>query len=117
MFKSAGILTLLLILGSGANLFSQQLSHQVLVPLAGVTSAGGINYSQTVGETAIEIISCSDFILTQGFQQPCIMILPAILQEGNGVAVYPNPAIDNVTIKLFGDISRDFLIDIPDRYN
>jgi hypothetical protein len=111
MFKSAGILILLL-MGSGTNLFSQQLSHQVLVPVAGVISAGEINYSQTIGETAVEIISSPDYIFTQGFQQPGIKLLPGDLPKGNGVEVYPNPAIDNVTIKLFGDISRDFRIEV-----
>jgi hypothetical protein len=97
---------------SWTNVFSQQLSHQVLVPVAGVTSAGAINYSQTIGETAVEIIGCSDFVYTQGFQQPGIKISPEIPPEGNGVDVYPNPAIDFVNIKLFGDVARKFRIDI-----
>jgi hypothetical protein len=59
MFKNARILILLLLLGPGAIMFSQQVSHQVLVPAAGVTSAGAINYSQTIGETVVEILDFS----------------------------------------------------------
>lgn len=112
MVRSAGILILLLLLCSGRDLFSQHLSHQVLVPVAGVTLAGNISYSQTIGETAVEIFSSSDYVFTQGFQQPGIKLNPGSLVVGNGVDVYPNPAIDNVTIKLFGDVSRDFRIEI-----
>jgi hypothetical protein len=112
MIKVTGFLLLLLLLGSGKNLFSQQLSHQVLVPVAGVMLAGSINYSQTIGETAIEIISSSGFEFTQGFQQPRITFIPNIIPPGNGVDVYPNPAIDNVTVKLFGETSRDLRIDL-----
>lgn len=99
-------------MGSGANLSSQELSHQVLVPMAGVISAGAISYSHTVGETAVEIISSSDFVFTQGFQQPGMKFVKVDQPEGNGVKVYPNPVTDNLTIELFGDVSREFRIDI-----
>jgi hypothetical protein len=112
MGRSAEILIVLLLLWSGRDLFSQHLSHQVLVPVAGVTSTRNISYSQTIGETAIEILSNYDYVLTQGFQQPGIKLISGSLVVGNGVEVYPNPAIDNVTIKLFGDVSRDFRIEI-----
>jgi len=94
------------------NLFSQQLSHQVLVPVAGVSTAGGINYSQTTGETIIEIIGNSDFVLTQGFQQPGMKAASEISPNGNGVDVYPNPATDFIKIKFFGDTARNFKVDI-----
>jgi hypothetical protein len=112
MFKKTGIVIFLLFLGMSPELRSQHLSHQVLVPAAGVKSAGSINYSQTAGETAVEIFNAYESILTQGFQQPRIILLPVIQPSGNGVDVYPNPATDNLTIKLFGDRSRDFRIEI-----
>jgi hypothetical protein len=106
------LLLLFFFLGPGSDLYPQELSHQVLVPVAGVTSTGVISYSQTVGETAIEIINSSDYILTQGFQQPGIKLTHGTQPDGNGVDVYPNPARENVTVKLFGDVSRDYRIDI-----
>lgn len=92
--------------------FSQQLSHQVVLPAAGVILTGGISYSQTIGETAVEIISSPDFLLTQGFQQPRLRILPEINTNGNGVKVYPNPVIDYVDVELFGEKARSFRITI-----
>ena len=92
--------------------FSQHLSHQVLVPAAGIAVTGSVNYTQTIGETAIEIISSSGFVFTQGFQQPGIQVSPEIVKGGNGVEVYPNPATEYININLFGDVARTFRIDI-----
>lgn len=111
MYKRARIIMLLL-LGSGTNLFSQQLSNQVLVPVAGVTSAGTYDFSQTIGETAVEIIGCTDYTFTQGFQQPCVKFSKENKPAGNGVKVYPNPAADFISVELFGNDSRTFRIDI-----
>ena len=112
MFKVTKVLTVLLILlFSSTATFSQQLSHQVLVPAAGLATTGTLNYSQTIGETAIETIS-SGFILTQGFQQPGMKTTSEVQPDGTGVDVYPNPATDFVNIKLFGDVARKFRIEI-----
>jgi hypothetical protein len=93
------------------NLLSQQLSHQVLVPLAGVTSTSNLSYSQTVGETAVEITGCSYYIFTQGFQQPGIKFSDEKPPEGSGIKVYPNPATDYLTIELYGEKARTFKIE------
>jgi len=90
------------------NLFSQQLSHQVLVPLAGVTSSAGLSYSQTVGETAVEITGCSFYIFTQGFQQPDMNFKNEKPPEGSGIKVYPNPVNDFVVIEMYGETARTF---------
>lgn len=111
MIKKVNVL-LILLLVIRIGLFSQQLSHQVLVPLAGIATGGAVNFSQTVGETAVEIIGCSDYVFTQGFQQPGIKLLHETPPPGNGVKVYPNPVTDYVTLELFGNAARSFRIDI-----
>jgi len=111
MIKGTKVLIVLLLF-SWANGFSQQVSHQVLVPAAGLATTEAISYSQTIGETAIEIISNSGFVFTQGFQQPEIKISPVKTPEGNGVDVYPNPATDFINVKFFGDVARKFRIDV-----
>jgi hypothetical protein len=110
MMKGLKIPGLIFIL-SWTNVFSQQVSHQVLVPLAGLSANGGINYSQTVGETAVEIISCSDYIFTQGFQQPLVKVSGETHPEGNGIKIYPNPVIDYVTIELYGESAKTFRVE------
>jgi hypothetical protein len=107
-----GITTLIFcLMGMPAALFAQQLSNQVLVPLAGLASENSINYSQTVGETAIEIVRCSEYVFTEGFQQPRIKVTPGEVPKGTGVNVYPNPVSDFITIELFSETAKTFMID------
>ena len=111
MYRTTGGLVLTF-LGFGINVFAQNLSHQVLVPVAGIISTGTVNYSQTIGEPVVEIIGGSDYILTQGFQQPSMLPASEIAPEGNGVDVFPNPATDYIKIKFYGDEARKFQVDI-----
>ena len=108
--KSTLIVFLLVMVGLRAN--SQSLSHQVLVPAANVLYVSGINYSQTIGETAVEIGTSYDRTLTQGFQQPGITFNDTTPPPGAGVEVYPNPVTDYVKVEMFGESSRDFTITI-----
>jgi hypothetical protein len=91
---------------------AQQLTNQVLLPCAGITTAGVLNYSQSVGETAVELFSSSGYMLSQGFQQPAFRLPVGIKPEGTGVEVYPNPATDFINVKLFGEQPRKFKIEI-----
>ena len=103
-----------LIMVSWTSVCAQQLSHQVLVPVAGITNDSKISYSQTVGETAVEIVECYDYIFTQGFQQPGIKLSNKEQPEGTGVKVYPNPASDYLTVELFGESARILRIEFID---
>ena len=111
MIKGTKVL-LILLLFSPTNGFAQQLSHQVLVPAAGLATAGVLSYSQTIGETAVELFGSGGFELTQGFQQPAIKFTTGIPPEGNGVDVYPNPVTDFINVKLYGDVARKLRIEI-----
>jgi hypothetical protein len=89
------------------------LSHQVMVPAAGIITAGGTSYQQTVGEAAVEIFVLSPHILTQGFQQPRFVPSEDTTHfNGNGVAFYPNPLRESVNyvfnIRVYGEISRNY---------
>jgi hypothetical protein len=111
MIKVTKVLILLLLsFWTVAN--SQQLSNQVLVPAAGLATSGVLNYSQTIGETAVEIVTGAGFFLTQGFQQPGMKYKAEAPHEGTGVDVYPNPATQFINIKLFGDGARKFTIEM-----
>jgi hypothetical protein len=103
---------LLVLLFSGTNAFTQQLSHQVFLSAAGVSSSLGITYSQTIGETAVELFSSTDYVLTQGFQQPRLILLPGNPPKGNGINAYPNPVVDFVNVEFFGEKARAFRITV-----
>ena len=107
-----GKILIFLIVFKGTGLFGQGLSHQVLLPAAGVINTDGISYSQTIGEAAVESLSSSGYDLTQGFQQPRLKMLPGISPPGNGVKAYPNPASDFVNVELFGETARSFRITV-----
>ncbi len=111
MTKGTRVLIFLLLASQG-NTIAQQLSHQVLVPVAGIITTGDVNYTQTGGETAVEIIGSSDFVFTQGFQQPGVKYSKENVPAGNGVKVYPNPVTDYLYVELFGSGARSFRIDI-----
>jgi hypothetical protein len=81
------------------------------VPVAGLQTSGKVHYSQTAGEAAVEVIGCTEYVFTQGFQQPGVALNKETPPPGNGVKVYPNPVFDFVTIEIYGSQSRTFLID------
>lgn len=110
MIKRTKVFVLILF-GFWGNAFPQTLSHEVMVPAAGITITSNLEYSQTIGETAVEILSSSGFVLTQGFQQPSIS-LPEIGNITPGVNAYPNPAIDYINVMLSGQGPRKFRIDL-----
>ena len=112
MVRNTFLLFLILLTAKTNLAFAQQISNQVLVPVAGVYSSGSVSYSQTIGESAVEIFRGSDLIFTQGFQQPRMTFLPGLPPAGNGVDVYPNPATDFIRIKLFGEGPRDIKIEM-----
>ena len=101
----------LLLLLTWVDLFSQSISHQVIVPVAGLQTSGNVHYSHTVGEVAVEVFSSPDLNLTQGFQQPGIRLTKENPPPGNGVKVYPNPVTDFVTLEIFGTGTRTFHIE------
>lgn len=108
MTKSTTVLLLILIV-SRTNVFSQQLSHQVMVPAGGIVTTSAVHYSQTIGETAVEIMNGGDYVLTQGFNQP-----PMSVQEKfdiEEINVYPNPARDFVNVDLAALDSKKYTID------
>jgi hypothetical protein len=103
------ILTLLL---SGSVCAAQQVTNQVMLPCVGLSTAGVLTYSQSIGETAVEIFSTAGYVLTQGFQQPLYKIADPTVPAGTGVEIYPNPATDFIYVKLFGDKARKISIEV-----
>ncbi len=96
--------------------YSQELSHQVMVPAAGIITAGSVDLSQTIGETSVEIFSVENYAITQGFQQPSVILTPGTQPEGTGAKVYPSPVSEELTIELYGETARSFLITIVNIY-
>jgi hypothetical protein len=91
-------LMLLLIFSCGTGLVAQQ-----VVATAGSSlsnASGSISY--TIGEGIAQTLSKGDKTLTQGFHQTTISvsIVSVIKDLGFSVSVFPNPASDELTLKL-----------------
>jgi hypothetical protein len=111
MFKGTKVI-FIIYLFSSAGLYAQSLSQVVMVPPAGIAVKDGKNYQHTIGETAVELFNLSDYKLTQGFQQPRFIEPIGVQNQGTGVEVYPNPAVEYLELKLFGETARKFRIDL-----
>lgn len=103
-----GIFIFVLVAMFGFHCKSQEISHQVLVPMASIAEQPGYNVSQTIGEVVVMTIASDNYELTQGFHQPGIKIDGPVPPQGSGVDVYPNPAIDFLQIELFGSEPSNF---------
>lgn len=106
-----GIFIFILVIFCGI-INAQELSRQVLVPLASVKNQGEVNISQTVGEAMVDYIHCTNYDLTQGFQQPKVKIGDPLQPMGNGVKVFPNPVRRDLVIEMFGETSIEYDVTI-----
>jgi hypothetical protein len=67
------------------------------------TASGAGSLSQTVGEMAVQKLSASSVILTQGFQQPVPDFNNSVTElsgEGAEIKLYPNPASSQLFINI-----------------
>jgi hypothetical protein len=87
--------------------FAGVLKAQTVVPQV-VSSSGGSGQNAqgslawTIGEPVTATVSDGTSTLTQGFQQPTLLIATALNEknEAIGILVYPNPTADFVTLKI-----------------
>jgi hypothetical protein len=96
--------------------FSQELSHQVMLPASSIVTVGNISFSQTVGEFAVTTLSSGDYDLTQGYQQRRMEPEGKDSVVGTGVNAYPLPVSNNLTIELFSEQARDLDVRILNLY-
>ena len=86
------------------SLNAQQIEKQVISSTGNDVSAGGIQISQTVGETVVETFTSGSFILGQGFQQVEEINDSTIAIEEIDIIVnynlYPNPTNDIINVEL-----------------
>lgn len=80
---------------------AQTISNQVLLPAAGLATAGSVSYQQTVGETAVTILTLPSRTLTQGFQQPRIISGDDPHHSSGEIEAYPNPVSKKDNNKLY----------------
>ncbi len=96
MIKNLTVFIVLLISTGGLK------AQEVVAPAGGQLAGDTKSISWTLGELVTATFSAEDLILTQGFHQSALTIttVEEIPGMGFGIAAYPNPATDFVTISL-----------------
>ena len=108
------LLTLLLL--APALLQAQYLSPQVVSSGGGFSTGTSISLSYTIGELAVETLTGSGLVLTQGFQQP-LELGPDKVEElypDWKVKTWPNPVLHDLNVQLGPDINKDFVLETYD---
>jgi hypothetical protein len=80
-------------------------AQQLVSASGGHYSDAQLNVSWSVGETVIETFTDDNYILTQGFQQPGLVLvgIESFSDQFEALHVYPNPTSDYVNINLNED--------------
>lgn len=84
------------------------LERQVIASAGISGTSGDFIVQTTLGELVVSTVSSGQTILTQGFQQPEIFLIPIPPVEGElitGVIIYPNPA--SVEAQLEFDLQKN----------
>ena len=100
--------------------FCQSLDLEVIASAGKSSQNLNFQLDWTIGEVITTTISSEDYILSQGFHQPNLIISSIGLSDfpGLSVSIYPNPATEVVSVKLssFGEDDRIIeLIDMSGR--
>jgi hypothetical protein len=78
---------------------AQSLSPEVISSNGDFYTNTGGSVSFTIGETVVETFNGASNILTQGFQQPFLVVTSIPEKEnGNFLFLYPNPVKDNLML-------------------
>jgi len=83
--------------------FGQEKNQSVIAAAGDVSKSGTIILEWTVGESAVETITSSNSIFTQGFHQPMLQVqkisTDKLAASKNAFKVYPNPATAVINIE------------------
>ena len=110
----------LLFLGAmlwGISLNAQTLSPDVLANAGQVSYTGNISLSWTLGEGFVSTLYYEDRILTQGFHQPLLQVMPVentFVANKMDIQVFPNPVTALLSVKLKADSDDELTLELLD---
>lgn len=91
-------------------------AQEAVVPGGGYHQGNGVSISWTLGELAIETFVAGNKILTQGFQQPDVILVSVVNpgEKSPNIIAYPNPASDYLYIGIMSDFTENLSLHIYD---
>lgn len=110
------IISFLIIICCAINLYSQSIERYTISSLGGSYFDGSsFEMDFTMGEMATTTLSNANNTLTQGFQQPftnTFVVISEDSDEPSLVSVFPNPAIDQLTIQIEGNEAKEYSLTV-----
>ena len=112
MLKRLFIIGVLL---AGMHAHAQTLSPEVQASSGDYSTSANASLSWTLGEVAVETYSSGSNIITQGFQQPELLITKVEeAAAGIAVSIYPNPSAGQVSIAFSSTEARKVEMQVLD---
>lgn len=109
---------LMLFIGGSLTCFSQEKSPSVISSAGDVSKGGGLILEWTLGEPAVETLSTSTALYTQGFHQPVLQVQKINKSQDmaalDNILVYPNPATSVINLQLEKPTSSELVISLID---
>jgi hypothetical protein len=107
------------LIGCSSFCFSQEKGSSVIAAAGGISKGGTIILEWTVGEPAVETLSSSSSLYTQGFHQPLLQVQKLSNQGDvaalkNAINVYPNPATSVINMQLEKASETGLLVSLID---
>jgi hypothetical protein len=111
------IISSILIVISGITYsYSQSLTPTVIASAGNYYENGNLSLSYTLGELAVSTLSNANLILTQGFQQPSL-IINSVNNPGQidwSIIAYPNPVADYLNVSFNFNDNQDIVLELSD---
>ncbi|MBC7511686.1 MAG: T9SS type A sorting domain-containing protein [Ferruginibacter sp.] len=108
----------ILCVSSSSSCFAQEKSPSVISSAGDVSKGGGLILEWTLGEPAVETLSTSTALYTQGFHQPVLLVQKINKSQDmaaiNNIIVYPNPATSVINLQLEKPSTSELVISLID---
>jgi hypothetical protein len=112
--KKNNLLYLFLLLSNA--LFAQKITAQVIDASGGTQRANGYTITYSIGQTAIDVLANSTYIITQGFQQANTNVVTSTKNEAEKLdfqaTIFPNPTQDVLNLNIESENAQDFKISL-----
>ncbi len=97
-------------------MITRPFAQEAVVPAGNYHEGNDLSISWTLGELAIETLVAGDWILTQGFQQPGLIIVSVedLYDTDLDITAYPNPTADYLNIEIRHAGPEDFSFRVYD---